>query len=137
MGIVLLAAELLAIDAQFFLVFLGAGAITVGLAGLIGLDVPAWAQWISFGIVSLIYMVTVRRKLYELVRGHPVSVEKAKVGQTINVIDELLPGDSCRVEFRGTTWKAVNIGDASVPAGGGARIDVVDGLTLHVRSVDV
>ena len=38
LGILLLATELFAIDAQFYLVFLGAGALVVS-AGLTGLDV--------------------------------------------------------------------------------------------------
>lgn len=133
-GIALLAAELFAIDAQFYLVFLGAGALVVGLGMMIGIDLPSWAQWITFGVVSLIFMVTIRRKLYERLRLAPRRIGPEAVGQTIQIKQELPPGRSCRAEFRGTTWKALNVDNVSIPAGSMARIALVEGLTLHVRA---
>jgi membrane protein implicated in regulation of membrane protease activity len=133
LGIVLLATELFAIDAQFFLVFLGAGALVVGLGMLVGLDLPVWLQWITFAVVSLAFMVTIRRKLYERLRVGTQKIGPEAVGQTIKISDELPPGGSCRAEFRGTTWKAVNVDKVTLPAGSTARIDLVEGLTLHVR----
>ena len=41
-GTLLLCAELFAIDAQFYLIFIGAGAIVVGLIGLAGIEFPVW-----------------------------------------------------------------------------------------------
>ena len=38
LGTLLLAIELFAIDAQFFLIFIGAAAIVVGLIGMLGID---------------------------------------------------------------------------------------------------
>jgi membrane protein implicated in regulation of membrane protease activity len=134
LGIVLLAAELFAIDAQFYLVFLGAGALVVGLSTLIGLDLPVWLQWVTFAIVSLAFMITIRRKLYEKLRVAPKKIGPETVGQTIKISDALPPGHSCRAEFRGTTWKAVNVDNVTLPAGSIARIDLVEGLTLHVRA---
>jgi membrane protein implicated in regulation of membrane protease activity len=43
------------------------------------------------------------------------------------------PGATCRLEYRGTSWSAVNRGSSAIPAGARARIDVVDGLTLVLR----
>ncbi len=134
LGIVLLATELFAIDAQFYLVFLGAGALVVGLGMLIGLDLPVWLQWVTFAIVSLAFMVTIRRRLYDKLRVAAKKIGPEAVGQTIQIQDELAPGRSCRAEFRGTTWKAINVDNVTIPAGSAARIDLVDGLTLHVRA---
>jgi len=134
LGIVLLATELFAIDAQFYLVFLGAGALVTGLALLIGIPLPEWIQWVTFAVVSLAFMVTIRRKLYEKLRAAPIETGSEAVGATIRIETELPPGESCRAEFRGTTWKAVNVDDVTLPAGSAARIDVVEGLTLHVRA---
>ena len=133
-GILLLATELLAIDAQFYLVFLGAGALVVGLTMLIGIGLPEWLQWVTFAVVSLIFMVTIRRKLYEMLRSSPVRLGSEAVGQTVRILNELAPGGSCRAEFQGTTWNAVNVDDVTLPAGSNARIELVDGLTLHVRA---
>ena len=52
----LLCAELFAIDAQFYLIFIGAGAIVVGLIGLAGIDFPIWAQWLLFAVLSITAM---------------------------------------------------------------------------------
>ena len=47
----------------------------------------------------------------------------------------LEPGKTARIEYRGTGWTAVNVGKELIPAGGEARIESIDGLTLHVRAV--
>lgn len=132
-GILLLASELFAIDAQFYLVFIGASAVVVGLAQLIGIGLPVWMQWVSFGVLSVVLMFSVRRKLYDMLRGPAPDVGSITVGQIVQIPEELPPGGSCRAEFQGSTWKAVNVDDTSIPAGGTARIEVVDGLTLRVR----
>lgn len=134
LGILLLATELFAIDAQFYLVFLGAGALIVGLSMMTGLDLPVWLQWVAFAVVSLAFMVSIRRKLYERLRVGARKIGPETVGQTIQINDELPPGASCRAEYRGTTWKAVNVDKVTLPAGSTVRIDLVEGLTLHVRA---
>ena len=40
LGVALLGVELLAVDAQFYLVFAGLAAVLVGLLGLVGVDLP-------------------------------------------------------------------------------------------------
>jgi membrane protein implicated in regulation of membrane protease activity len=62
-GALLLAAELFAVDAQFYLIFIGIGAVVVGLFGLLGIDLPMWAQWLLFAVISLTAMFTIRRQL--------------------------------------------------------------------------
>jgi membrane protein implicated in regulation of membrane protease activity len=46
----------------------------------------------------------------------------------------LPPGESCRLEHRGSSWSAVNGGHSTLAAGARARIVRVDGLTLVVHS---
>ena len=69
LGAILLGAELLAIDAQFYLVFLGISAALVGLASLLGIAMPEWAQWTTFAVLSLISFFTFRKSLYDKIRG--------------------------------------------------------------------
>ena len=64
LGAFLFGSELVAIDAQFFLVFLGISAMLVGLADLIGIAMPEWVQWLVFASLSLISMFTFRKQLY-------------------------------------------------------------------------
>lgn len=134
-GAFLLGAELFAIDAQFYLVFIGLGAIVVGVVGLIGFDWPPWAQWFLFAALSIVAMLTIRRQLYDKLRGRPIGKIDTDVDHIVLIAQDLAPGKSCRVEYRGSGWTAVNIGADPIPAGSEARIDAVDGVTLRVRSV--
>jgi hypothetical protein len=132
-GTLLLCAELFAIDAQFYLIFIGAGAIVVGLVGLLGIELPIWMQWLVFAVLSLVAMVTVRRQLYEKLRNRPIGNVEGDVNRNVTIPQELAPGGSGRVEYRGAGWTALNVGDRVIPAGSEVRIESVDGLTLNVR----
>ena len=65
LGAVLLAIEIFAIDTQFYLIFIGVSAAVVGLAGLAGIDLPVWAEWLTFAVLSIVFIVTFRKSLYE------------------------------------------------------------------------
>lgn len=132
-GTLVFCAELFAIDAQFYLIFLGAGALTVGIAMLLGVELPAWGQWLLFAALSVASMVTFRQKLYNKIRGGVPPLADAVVGKVIVLTSALQPGATGRIEHQGTTWTAVNIGDEAIPAGGNAGIESMDGLTLRVK----
>jgi membrane protein implicated in regulation of membrane protease activity len=123
------------IDAEFYLVFLGISAALVGLLGLAGVAMPEWAEWLSFAAFAVISMVAFRRRLYELVRRKDASVEqRITTGDLVLVPTRLEPGQSCRVDYRGSTWTARNTGGNAIEAGTEARISQVDGLTLHLTT---
>ncbi|MYF12689.1 MAG: hypothetical protein F4229_17240 [Gammaproteobacteria bacterium] len=52
-GFGLMAAELLGIEAAYYLIFVGVAAILTGLAGLVGLELPIWGQWLAFSILAI------------------------------------------------------------------------------------
>ncbi len=132
-GTLIFCAELFAIDAQFYLIFIGSGALIVGAVELLGFAMPAWAQWLMFASLSIVSMVTFRRKLYDTIRGGVLPVSDAVVGKSINLEEQLAPGATCRAEFRGTTWTVKNVGEATISSGSSATIEAMDGLTLHVK----
>ena len=134
LGAVLLAAELFAVDAQFYLVFLGISAALVGLAGLFGVVMPEWVQWTTFAVLSLISFFTFRKSLYEKIRGGAVGFKETLSGHTVNIPSDLAPGSDARIEFRGTKWTARNVGGETISGGSRARVVRVDGLTLHVEA---
>jgi membrane protein implicated in regulation of membrane protease activity len=134
LGIGLLGAEMFVIDAQFYLVFIGLSAAVVGLLGLAGAGLPQWAQWLVFSALALVAMVTFRKRLYETVRNRSGHVEeRLTVGDRVVIPSRLEPGQSGRVDYRGTTWTARNTGAEAIEAGREAVIAEVDGLTLHVK----
>jgi hypothetical protein len=135
LGIGLLGVEMFVIDAQFYLVFIGLSAAVVGLLGLAGIQMPEWAQWLIFSGLAIGAMLAFRRRLYELVRGRSGQVEeRLTVGDRVVIISRLEPGQSERVEYRGTTWTARNTGSRAIEAGREAIIAHVDGLILHVTA---
>src|SRR5918994_993996 len=132
LGIGLLGVEMFVIDAQFYLVFIGLSAAIVGLLGLAGIDLPVWAQWLVFSSLAIVAMLGFRRRLYEMLRGSAGHVdERLTVGDRVVIAARLEPGQSGRVEYRGSNWTARNTGAQSIEAGHEAVISEIDGLTLH------
>ncbi len=134
LGAVLLGAELFAVDAQFYLVFLGVSAAIVGLATLFGVTLPEWGQWLAFAIVSLIFFVTFRAALYNKLRGGGQGFDNKIAGDTVAVAGDVAPGGHGRAEYRGSDWNVHNVGEQAIAAGSRAKVVEVDGLTLKVEA---
>jgi inner membrane protein len=132
-GAILLGSELAFIDAQFYLVFVGASAFVVGMLQLAGIALAVWLQWLIFAVLSVASMLTFRRRIYESMRRGLPAMKSGPAGEIVTLPMALPPGETCRLEFRGGSWSAVNAGQAMIAAGSRARIERVDGLTLVVR----
>ena len=132
-GAVLLGSELGFVDAQFYLVFVGASALVVGLLDLAGLLPADWMQWLLFAVLAAFSMVTFRRRIYARMRRKLPDMKQGPVGETVVLPLALPPGETCRLEYCGSSWNALNGGKSSIAAGQRARIDRVNGLTLVVH----
>ena len=131
----LLSIELFVIDAQFYLVFLGVSAALVGLLDLADPTMVAWQQWLAFAVLALVTMVAFRERVYLLVRRRTGHVEQPlTLGDRVVIPVRLEPGQSCRAQYRGSSWTARNVDQPPIDAGKEAVISHVDGLTLHVRA---
>jgi membrane protein implicated in regulation of membrane protease activity len=135
-GAILLGSELAFVDAQFYLVFVGGAALVVGLSQLAGAGLAMGSQWLMFAVLAAISMVSFRRRIYERMRRGLPQMAGGPVGETVVVPAELAPGANCRLEFRGSSWSAVNGGRQPIAAGAKARIRRVEGLTLIVHAGD-
>jgi membrane protein implicated in regulation of membrane protease activity len=132
-GAILLGSELAFVDAQFYLVFVGASAFVVGMLQLTGLGMPEWLQWLAFAVLAATSVFTFRRRIYERMRRKLPAMKGGPAGEIVTLPIALPPGESCRLEYRGGSWSAVNGGPAVIAAGARARIHRVDGLTLVVH----
>jgi membrane protein implicated in regulation of membrane protease activity len=133
LGAVLLAAELFAVDAQFYLVFLAVSAALVGLAALFGITLPEWGQWLAFATLSLMFFFTFRRTLYQKIRGGGENYpEDTMSGESLDLTEDLGPGKEVRAKYRGSDWTVRNVSDVIIAGGSRAKIVKADGLTLHV-----
>ena len=134
LGAALLGTEMFVIDAQFYLVFFGFSALVVGVLGLAGIVLPVWAQWLTMGLLAALLMVAFRKRLYERVRRVEGTVaERVAAGDRIRMNTRLAPGESGKVEFRGTSWSAINEDARPLELGEEAEIIGMDGLTLRLR----
>ena len=133
-GALVFSAELMFIDAQFYLVFIGISAALVGLAGMFGVPMPEWAQWITFAVLSLVFFFTFRKTLYEKIRGGMEGFRESLAGEKITVPADLEAGKDTRIAHRGSDWTALNVGETDIAGGSKATVVKVDGLTLHIRA---
>ena len=136
-GAFLLGSELLAIDAAFYLVFIGIAAILTGLVDLIGLELEFWAQWVLFAGLSLVTMVLFRKQLYQKIRGGSIGYDASPAGEILKLEQTLRPGDSCRMAHRGTTWTILNKGSETIEKGSKVQVNSVEGLTLVIGPTTV
>jgi len=131
-GSVLLGAELFVIPTDFFLVFLGVAAFAVGGIGLVGVELPHWAQWATFATIALLTLVFLRGWLRAR-WPKAARVDDTLVGEIAVARELLAAGASGQIELRGSTWSAHNAGDVALEPGDRARVERVEGLTLHVH----
>jgi hypothetical protein len=137
-GVLLLGSELMLIDAAFYLVFIGLAAIVTGLVGLLGISLEYWVQWMLFAGLSLAAMVLFRKQLYKKIRGGSgAGYESGPAGETIRLEQNLDPGESCRMAYRGTTWTVLNDGTKAMTSDENVRIHSVEGLTLKVEKIQI
>ncbi|HEV2285980.1 MAG TPA: NfeD family protein [Steroidobacteraceae bacterium] len=133
-GAILLGAELLFVNAQFYLVIIGSAAILVGLASVV-LPFADWLQWALFAVLAIASMLTFRNRIYRRFRAAAPSVRSGPQGGIITLPAALAAGDSCQAEYGGTFWTVRNDSGSPLAAGSRARIVGVHNLTLLVRPV--
>jgi membrane protein implicated in regulation of membrane protease activity len=132
-GAILLGSELAFVDAQFYLVFVGASAFAVGMLQLTGLGMPVWLQWLIFAALAISSLIIFRQRIYDRMRRKLPPLKGGPAGEVVMLPADLPPGETCRLEYRGCSWSALNGGKTVIAAGAKARIERVDGLTLVVH----
>ena len=133
-GVLLLGAELFIVEADFFLVFLGAAAILTGLLSLAVPAVPEWGQWLIFAALALVSMVFFRKRVYRRLRRDVPDMANDMLREQLQLPVGLPVDGTCRVELRGSTWTARNVGSVPIPPGAKVQIVGIDGITLSVES---
>ena len=135
-GAFLLGSELLGVDAAFYLVFIGVAAMLTGMVELTGLQLELWVQWMLFAGLSLVSMVMFREKLYKKIRRGGPGFDASPTGEILKLKESLQPGDSCRMEHRGTNWTVLNASSEAFEKGSNVRVTGVEGLTLKIGQME-
>ncbi len=136
LGLALLIAEA-AVDAAFFLLFIGLGAILVGvgvgLGELLGIAWPPVAQWLIFAGLSLVFLYFLRARLRAAFLRKKGAEVDIVVGEQARALMAIAPGAEGEAMLRGAKWAARNLGTAEIPAGARVRVAEVDQLVLGLK----
>ncbi|MXX66686.1 MAG: hypothetical protein F4Z40_06800 [Chloroflexi bacterium] len=131
LGGLLLIAELVG-GGALYLLFVGIAAILVGIFVVLVSDLPFWAHWPIFAVLALALLVGLRRHAHE--RINRSGGFEAITGEHALVIDEIAPAGYGQASLHGAKWEAHNLGPDTLTDGQRARVERVDGLTLHLRA---
>ena len=131
-GAVLLGAET-AVDAQFYLVFLGAAALLTGALDYALGPLSPSATWSIFGVLSIAGTAGFRKRVYQRIRRVDGEVSQGTIGEVAIAREPIPPGGHGQAELRGTVWQAHNAGEAAISAGERARVVATRGLVLELR----
>ncbi len=129
LGFALLGGEMLA-PGGFYLLFVGIGAVIVGLLALANLAGPSWTQWLLFTLLSALSLTMLRSRLARSIL--PASAGKEIVGETVELTTAIQPDGVGQARFRGSVWKVYNAGSRALEVGARCRVDEVKGITLTV-----
>ena len=130
LGFALLGGEVLT-PGGFYLLFFGLGALVVGVLGVTGVLLPAWAQWLLFSALSIVATLLFRKPLLARLEASTPRRSSAELTGEIAVpTAPIAPGSVGRAELRGTVWSARNGSPTELPAGQRCRVVRVDGLQL-------
>jgi membrane protein implicated in regulation of membrane protease activity len=131
-GLGLLVVELVT-PGTFYFLFFGFSALSIAVLAGLGILSTPWLEWLLFATLSAVGTLWLRGPLNRRVstRSQPVD---SIVGQTALALESISSQGRGKVELRGTSWSAHNVGEMPLAKGQRAKVEQVDGLTLNVRA---
>ncbi|HVO17949.1 MAG TPA: NfeD family protein [Anaeromyxobacter sp.] len=132
LGLALLLVEL-STPGSLFALFFGVGALCV--AGLSALGAGPVAQWITFPVLSVVLVATLRGSIQERIRSRPAPQVDSLVGQEVLLLEDVPQGGQGKAELRGVPWGAREVAGAALSRGQRCRVERVDGVVLYVTAV--
>jgi len=134
LGVVLIALEMAA-SGGFYIIFFGVAAVIVAVLALFELGGPLWFQLLLFSALSVASLMFFRNPIMRRLNleGGAADIDTL-AGETGSVLEAMPPGGNGRVELRGSSWSARNLG--TTPLSSGARCTVIrsERLTLLVKA---
>ena len=120
----------------FVLCFFGLAAASVGaLRGLVGESFDATWQFAAFSVLSILYIVLLRRMLKRVFMGEKSgaaqSLKSEYVGRKGRVTEAVNPPQTGRVMIGDAEWTAAS--DAPIAAGVDVKVVAQDNLTMTVK----
>ena len=120
----------------FYLIFFGVGALAVGAIRLVGFGPSFLVEGLLFVVISILALALFRRPLMERFRTQltPQPPVDTFIGEAALAVEEIPANGIGKVELRGTTWSAQNIGPETIPKSARCLVERVEGLMFIVRA---
>ena len=132
LGLVLVLLELAA-PGGFYVIFFGLAAIVVGLLVFLDAGGPLWMQLLLFSVLSAVFLMVFRNPIMRRMRLDRGTDEIDNLtGEPAKALEDFGPGESGRVELRGSVWNGRNGSSAAILRGARVRVVAVDRLTVVV-----
>jgi membrane protein implicated in regulation of membrane protease activity len=135
LGLVLTAMELAAAGG-FYIIFFGVAAIIISLLVLADLGGPLWFQLLLFSVLSVASLLFFRNPIMRRLNLNATGAHDIDTlaGESCTVIEAMAPGGNGRVEARGTSWSARNVGTTPLTSGARCIVARSERLTLLVKA---
>lgn len=134
LGLLLMAGEILT-PGGFYILFFGVGAVVVGLLKLAGLATTLPVEGLIFVAVSVAGLAVFRKPLLKRFRDlTPEMPVDQLTNETAQALEPIAAGALGKVELRGATWTARNLGTEPLAPAQRCSVERVEGLTLYVRA---
>jgi membrane protein implicated in regulation of membrane protease activity len=130
-GLLLIIADV--IFGTFFVMFLGAGALITATLLWTGVPLYNTAQWLTFSAVSTLGVLLLRPKLKQWFGPSSEERFEEHKGQIVVVVEDVLPGKTGKIKYRGAEWQGATNGDDTIQAGENAVITHLDGIVVYIR----
>lgn len=118
--------------------FAGIAAMIVGASifyGFIDTVLMSFAMWFITSILLLILLRSFFMKYFEGdISVQNIDEDFQNIGTTVLVIESILPDKAGRIQFQGTTWRALS--DESIKEGSKAKLYKRDGINWIVKSIE-
>lgn len=113
--------------------FFAAGAFLVAILVAFHAGGPLWAQILTFTVFSLITLLLIRPIVVHKLKLSKTIVVDTMIGERAVAMEDIAAAGFGKVEMRGSTWNARNVGATALVRGQHSTVEKVEGLVLHVR----
>lgn len=118
----------------FYLFFVALSALLISVFVWSGLVTGGGIQWVFFGGFSLALLLFLRAPLLSLTRGKRSLQTDSLIGERAVATTPIAVEERGRVELRGSTWDALNVGTSPLQTGDQCFVEGRVGLLLKVKT---
>jgi len=113
--------------------FFAAGAFLVAILVAFHAGGPLWAQLLTFTIFSLITLLIIRPLVVQKLKLSQTRVVDTMIGERAIAMEDIAAAGFGKVELRGSSWNARNVGASALVRGQHTTVEKIEGLVLYVR----